>query len=108
LPALVSLLNSTEGQRKVLKNLLLRLVETKLTEKDAQATLSPGELWMAIMTMDESVGLKKLLEVVQILVNTPTMMKQDLLAVLLQQLCELPKLPSLFMRVVGSALCCIM
>jgi symplekin len=137
LPRVVGLLNGSEKQRKIVKEVFLRLIDTAVTSVSGEVTeeqvvhstkailsppLSPVELMLAIHNMEATVGLKKAIEgflaalvcgyrliessiATQICFSLPHVFKQEILAVILQQLIDQPKLPTLVMRTVRSLFC---
>ncbi|TPX63008.1 hypothetical protein PhCBS80983_g00061 [Powellomyces hirtus] len=125
LSRIVLLLDGTEPQRKVVRDAFLRLVDSPSVKNAAASAtgacpitvagadrsaiahhggagspLSPSELLVALHNMDDVVGLKRAVEATNICFSCQTVFKQEVLAVVLQQLVDQSKLPTLFMRTV--------
>ncbi|KAI9145044.1 hypothetical protein BKA69DRAFT_1052780 [Paraphysoderma sedebokerense] len=101
LPKLVSLLENNERQRKVFKEVITRILDNKVGEKGS-SVISPAELLIAIHNMEDSVDLRKTLEAVTVCFNMNHIFKAEVLAVVMQQLSDQTKLPTLFMRTVSA------
>ncbi|KAJ3033702.1 hypothetical protein HDV00_005887 [Rhizophlyctis rosea] len=114
LPKVVELLDGTEGHNGMVTQAFVRVLEGagagggKGGEKGpisvVGAHLTPAELMVGLHGMEETAGLKKVIEATTICFTLPTVFKQEVLAVVLQQLVDQPKLPKLFMRTVIQSL----
>ncbi|KAK9765013.1 hypothetical protein K7432_006996 [Basidiobolus ranarum] len=103
LPNIICLLNNTEGERKVVKEVMLKLISTseeEATNNSGRSQISPSELLVALHNMEETIGLKRAVEATQICFSLPEIFTSEVLAVVLQQLVDQPKIPTLFMRTV--------
>ncbi|KAI8590955.1 Symplekin tight junction protein C terminal-domain-containing protein [Geranomyces variabilis] len=121
LSKIVLLLDGTEAQRKTVRDAFVRLVDSP-SAKNAAASgavtssavvssvkrvlggagspLAPSELLVALHHMEDVVGLKRAVEAINVCFSMQDVFKQEVLAVVLQQLVDQPKLPTLFMRTV--------
>ncbi|KAJ3156680.1 hypothetical protein HDU86_003904 [Geranomyces michiganensis] len=119
---MVLLLDGTEVQRKLVRDAFARLVDSpsaknaaaasgavtssvptsavKRTQGGAGSPLAPSELLVTLHHMEEVVGLKRAVEAINVCFSMQEVFKQEVLAVVLQQLVDQPKLPTLFMRTV--------
>eukprot|EP01113_Clastostelium_recurvatum_P036817 TRINITY_DN5309_c0_g1_i11.p1 TRINITY_DN5309_c0_g1~~TRINITY_DN5309_c0_g1_i11.p1 ORF type:complete len:998 (+),score=272.99 TRINITY_DN5309_c0_g1_i11:728-3721(+) len=97
LPLLAKVSSTLPGD--ALKPLIQRMA------RPGNCALSPAELLVALHTMDiKEVPLKKQLEVVGFCLDLQHIYKQDVMAMVLQQLMAIPKTPPLFMRTVIIAM----
>ncbi|KAI8055522.1 Symplekin tight junction protein C terminal-domain-containing protein [Syncephalis plumigaleata] len=118
LPKIIGLLNKTEHERKIVREVLLRILTSPSTNAAASSStnpsamlattptglkgrLGPAELLVALHTFDEQqVGIYKVAEATQICFGEKSIFTAEVLAVVLQQLLDRPVLPTLFMRTV--------
>ncbi|KAJ3175833.1 hypothetical protein HDU87_005661 [Geranomyces variabilis] len=121
LSKIVLLLDGTEAQRKTVRDAFVRLVDSpsaknaaasgvvtsavvvssvKRVHGGAGSPLAPSELLVALHHMEDVVGLKRTVEAINVCFSMQDVFKQEVLAVVLQQLVDQPKLPTLFMRTV--------
>ena len=107
LPQVVALLDGTEEKKELVQSVFIKLIESKTIggEDTAEQTiqpciLSPVDLMVALHTMEETISLKKSVEATSICFSLSDIYTQEILVVILQQLVELPTLPTLFMRTV--------
>jgi symplekin len=91
LPALVQLPSN------VLKTVIHRLLNSKPT------LLTPAELLIALHQIQDEKLLKKVVEATQYCFEQSVIVKQDVLAIVLQQLLQVSPLPTLYMRTVGAS-----
>ncbi|KAF9436887.1 hypothetical protein BGZ76_002688 [Entomortierella beljakovae] len=66
--------------------------------------LSPSELLIELHVLEDTVGWKAACEAMDICFGHPEIYKSEIIAVVLQQLLDLPNIPSLFMRTVIQAI----
>ncbi|KAF9933806.1 hypothetical protein FBU30_004404 [Linnemannia zychae] len=66
--------------------------------------LSPSELLIQLHLMEDVVGWKTACEAMDICFHHPEIYKSEIIAVVLQQLLDMPNIPSLFMRTVIQAI----
>ncbi|KAF8940510.1 hypothetical protein BGZ47_007713 [Haplosporangium gracile] len=66
--------------------------------------LSPSELLIQLHLMEDVVGWKAACEAMDICFHHPEIYKSEIIAVVLQQLLDMPNIPSLFMRTVIQAI----
>ncbi|KAH9268176.1 hypothetical protein BASA84_000371 [Batrachochytrium salamandrivorans] len=107
LPKLVMVLDGSEEQHAVVRAVFTRLISANgsLTDDETKkASLTPAELLIRIHQIDDVVGLKRCVEATSICFEMPDIFKQEVLAVTLQQLADLPTLPVLFMRTAMQSL----
>ncbi|KAJ3183351.1 hypothetical protein HDU85_002377 [Gaertneriomyces sp. JEL0708] len=95
LPKIVQLLDGTERRRQTTVDAFLRLVRS---DTHKPAVLQPAELLVILHNVDEVVGLKRAVEATTICLKQQEVFKQEVMAVVLQQLADQTKLPTLFMR----------
>ncbi|RKP11025.1 Symplekin tight junction protein C terminal-domain-containing protein [Thamnocephalis sphaerospora] len=107
LPKIINLLNNTEYERKIVREVLSRILVPSTTQTAPgmlpanQARLGPSELLVTLHLFDESiVSLRKAAEATQICFGEKEIFTAEVLAVVLQQLIDQPTLPTLFMRTV--------
>ncbi|TPX72985.1 hypothetical protein SpCBS45565_g00144 [Spizellomyces sp. 'palustris'] len=128
LPRIVQLLDGSDKQRTLVKDAFLRLVDSPSLQNAAAASagtgvgpavstnggdraaqpggggagppLTPSELLVALHNMEDTVGLKRAVEATTICFTCQNVFKGEVLAVVLQQLVDQSKLPTLFMRTV--------
>ncbi|ORY07315.1 hypothetical protein K493DRAFT_310239 [Basidiobolus meristosporus CBS 931.73] len=103
LPNIICLLNNTESERKVVKEVMSKLISTSGDGEGAgsgRSQISPSELLVALHNMEDTIGLKRAVEATQICFSLPEIFTSEVLAVVLQQLVDQPKIPTLFMRTV--------
>ncbi|KAI8902736.1 Symplekin tight junction protein C terminal-domain-containing protein [Globomyces pollinis-pini] len=100
---LVDSLDESEAQAAIVKSVFVSLVEVPVSEnmeETAKALLTPAELLVKLHNLEDSVGLKKVLEACNICFSEPLIYKEDALGTVLNQLSNQIKLPTLFMRTV--------
>ncbi|RKP26980.1 Symplekin tight junction protein C terminal-domain-containing protein [Syncephalis pseudoplumigaleata] len=113
LPKIIGLLNNTEHERKIVREVLLRILTTPTTttmgstaamaatSTGLKGRLAPSELLVALHTFDEhQVGIRKAAEATQICFGEKGIFTAEVLVVVMQQLLDRPMLPTLFMRTV--------
>jgi hypothetical protein len=103
LPHILELLDQTEVERKVVADALFRVLN--LSPKSMvplvpqhHAKLTTSELLVLLHECEPHIGIKKTTEAIQICLDRPDVFSTKVLAVCLQQLCDAPTLPTLFMR----------
>ncbi|KAI8925402.1 Symplekin tight junction protein C terminal-domain-containing protein [Entophlyctis helioformis] len=109
LPKLVQLLDGTEPQREIVRAMFLKLVEVPADEASADGEtrrppVTPAELLIKLHQIEDDVGLAKTIEATMICFAMPHLFTQEALAVVIQQLSDLAKLPTIFMRTVIQSL----
>lgn len=82
----------------VLKTLVSRLVSPP--SEGEKPLMSPAEIMIAMHNMEETIGVRKLVALTQICFGLPDLFKSEQLAIVLQQLVDQPKLPTIMMRTV--------
>ncbi|KAI9018296.1 Symplekin tight junction protein C terminal-domain-containing protein [Hyaloraphidium curvatum] len=85
-------------QYGVIQSLIARLVTPPSEEE--KPVMTPAELMIALHNMEDRVGVKKLISLTQICFNMSEQFKSEQLAIVLQQLVDQPKLPTIMMRTV--------
>ncbi|KXS15283.1 hypothetical protein M427DRAFT_155462 [Gonapodya prolifera JEL478] len=122
LPKLLNLLDGDASSRETVKGCFVRLVQaannTASTSQPSALTtpsssgaekppLTATELLVHLHTMDDpangGVAIKKVVEATQICLDTSDVFTQEVIAVVLQQLVDRPKLPTVFMRTMMQA-----
>ncbi|KAJ3125343.1 hypothetical protein HK098_000350 [Nowakowskiella sp. JEL0407] len=112
LPKIVSLLDGSEHQRKIVRDIFLGMIDiTDIVEglkvsdeKNAQvyaqlkAPMTPIELLVALHTLEDAVGLKRLMEATDICFKTITQFDPEQLAAVCQQISDAAKPCTLLMR----------
>lgn len=113
------MLNQTEVQRNLVRKLVKKMLESRPVpgtyeqqpssgmyaqqqqqQQQPTTALSPIEFWIEIMHLEKSIGLRKALEALQLCMTIPQLFKQEVMAVILQQLMDADMLPTLYMRLV--------
>ena len=99
------MLNTTESQRSIVRKLVKKVLEVRPTvgidhPPAAATTLTPIEFWSEVMSLEKTIGLRKALEALQLCMTIPQIFKQEVMAVILQQLIDLDTIPTLYMRLV--------
>ncbi|KAL5040183.1 hypothetical protein RTP6_007225 [Batrachochytrium dendrobatidis] len=101
LPKLIMTLDGTEKNHNIVCGVVTQLISADNSLADGEvkkAPLTPAELLIKIHQIDDIVGLKRCVEATSICFEMPDLFKQEVLAVTLQHLADLPTLPILFMR----------
>ncbi|KAJ3284576.1 hypothetical protein HDU79_008014 [Rhizoclosmatium sp. JEL0117] len=113
LPKLIALLDGSEERERLVEAGLVKIFASdqdpttvllpvlalnKLAELDKK--VSPVEVLMAIHNMEGPVDLKCCLEGTKLCIKHPEIFKQEVLAIVIQQLVDQQKIPTLFMRTV--------
>jgi symplekin len=100
-------LDGSDTQKKEVVDILLKLIQPRIVaatesspETQIEALVSPTELMMMIHVMEEEIGLKAAVEATTLCFATPQIFTQEIIAVVLQQLVDQSKLPTLMMRTV--------
>ncbi|KAJ3304803.1 hypothetical protein HDV03_002345 [Kappamyces sp. JEL0829] len=101
-----SLEDGNETQQAIVKKLFVDLTEVKqgINDEAPKSVVTPAELLIALHTLEDSIGLKKALAATNICFSMPEIFKQEVLAIVLSQLSERARLPTLFMRSVIQSL----
>ncbi|KAL1924913.1 uncharacterized protein VTP21DRAFT_4567 [Calcarisporiella thermophila] len=102
LPRIIQLLNGAEQERKLIRNVYQRILLSNTSSGGdgggvESASLGPSELLIGLHNMEDRVPLQKLAEAINICFSMPDIFKSEVLAVVLQQLIDQPKIPTLFM-----------
>ncbi|KAI9329560.1 Symplekin tight junction protein C terminal-domain-containing protein [Obelidium mucronatum] len=113
LPKLISLLDGTEERERLVEAGLMKVIATDqdgvnpiLTaiianpNKETDKKVNPAEVLIAIHNMEGSVDLKYCLEGTKLCIKHPEVFKQESLAIVIQQLVDQQRIPTLFMRTV--------
>lgn len=100
LPRLINSIDGSASQADMIRSALTRLVENRVGEgeDDTITIFTPIELLLYIHNLEDSIGLKCIMQAVTILVETPTVFRQEVLAGALQNMVDQTKLPTLLMR----------
>ena len=100
-------MDGSDTQKKEVVDILLKLIQPRIVaatesspETQIEALVSPTELMMMIHVMEEEIGLKAAVEATTLCFATPQIFTQEIIAVVLQQLVDQSKLPTLMMRTV--------
>ncbi|KAJ3066104.1 hypothetical protein HDU98_010584 [Podochytrium sp. JEL0797] len=111
LPKLISLLDGSEARERLVETGLFKviasdqdLIPSVVIVPKAPAELekkaNPAEILIAIHNMEGTVDLKLCLEGTKLCIKHPEVYKQEVLAIVIQQLVDQQKIPTLFMRTV--------
>src|SRR4051812_9478858 len=123
LPKIIELLNNTEPQQRVVKNVLSRILKGS---PNAPAVISAQDVLTALHDLEDSVSLAKsnegrlatfvphigftalltarlLLGAIKLCFEMPDIFKSEVVAVVLQLLVDRPKIPVLFMVTVSQS-----
>lgn len=96
LPTLIRSLDGSDSQSKLVKTVFLKLVEAR--DEGEGALIAPSELIIRIHNLEDQIGLQNVMLATNICFEAPEVFKQEVFAVVLQQLLDQVKLPTLLMR----------
>jgi symplekin len=106
LPTLVKSLDGSDIQRDLVRDVFLKLVDINRGDEDDESVITPSEVLITIHNFDENVvPLGKSIQAIAVCFGVPSVFKQEVFAVVLQQLVDQPRLPVLLLRTMIQSVC---
>ena len=98
LPKLIDSLDESDEQSKIVRSVFIKLVDVSRAESmgEERALITPAELLIKLHNLE--VDSKKALMAIKLCLTATDVFKQEVLAIVLQQLSDQVKLPDLYMR----------
>ncbi|TPX76585.1 hypothetical protein CcCBS67573_g02141 [Chytriomyces confervae] len=115
LPKIISILDGSQERERLVESKFLKVIATeqdvpvaaamaRLRGAAALEKVSPAEVLVLIHTMDGAVDIRQCFEGHKLCIKHPEIFTKESLSIVIGQLVESPKIPTLFMRTVLEAL----